>query len=180
MIGWIEDDYPPTLDLAPEEYGLNLGEPVAMVLEDSRHYPADGPEADAEWWSINPGESSGFVRLGPNRRFFGLSMYHQIHCIDSIRFAMLGRMHPAREVEGMNTRRQVNHAHHCLNYLRQSVLCAADLTLEPEVTAGSQDVEEGLFATHVCRDWSKVHEFVKNNDLEYRQWLNASESKSEL
>jgi len=162
---WIGDDFPVSLDLAPSEYGIDIGPPVVLSLEDSRHYPLDGPDADAEWESSFPGNSDGFVWVGPNKRFFGLSVYHQIHCLDSLRFSILGRHH----AEKRGFRRQaVPHEQHCLNYLRQSVLCAADLTLEPEVVLGSGDVEEGLFATHVCRDWSRVHAFVEKNDREYR------------
>ena len=55
------------------------------------------------------------------------------------------------------------HWAHCLNYLRQTILCNPDLTLEPEIEEGSGDVGEGLHVTHVCRDWSKVHAFVSKN-----------------
>jgi len=164
---WIGDDFPANLGIAPEPYGLDVGDPVLMILEDSNHYPAEGPDADAEWESVYPGQSGGFIRVGPNRRFFGLTVYHQIHCLDSIRFAMLGRDHPVRRgLDG--EKRMVPHAQHCLNFLRQTILCSADLTLEPE--ASFQDVEEGLFTRHVCKDWSRVHAFVEQNDVEYRQW----------
>jgi len=101
-------------------------------------------------------------------------MYHQMHCLDSLRFSILGRNHPARRDNGMKDKRMVDHAQHCLNYLRQTILCAADLTLEPEVVLGSGDVAEGLFATHVCRDWSKVHTFVEENFKEWEQWKNTT------
>lgn len=172
---WVGDHYPLTLDSQ-----LDLGPPVALTLEDSFHYGLEGPDADAEWESVYPGGSAGFVRLGPNHRFFGLSVYHQMHCLDSLRFAILGREHPARRSwERVNSgvrEREVPHAQHCLNYLRQTILCAADLTLEPETFPGSQDVAEGLFATHVCRDWSKVHAFVEQNFEEYEEWLRANET----
>ncbi|KAH8112857.1 hypothetical protein DFH11DRAFT_1841941 [Phellopilus nigrolimitatus] len=174
--------FPPFLE-------LDLGAPVALTLEDSRHYALAGNgdadadlDADAEWESLYPGGSAGFVRLGLQRRFFGLSVYHQMHCLDSLRYAVLGRAHAARRSEGgaagsgEKGKREVPHAQHCLNYLRQTVLCAADLTLEPEVVRGSLDVGEGLFATHVCRDWSKVHAFVEQNFEEYERWANANAS----
>lgn len=192
---WEGDDYPPYLPLP-------LGPPVALTLEDSRHYTLGAPpsthvgspasdssqkssvEAAYEWHSAYPGENLGFVRLGPKKRFFSLALYHQIHCLDSLRKAILapptasegGHAHTRRDTTNEDgktsvhfTKRDSAHSSHCLNYLRQTILCAADLTLEPETELGSQDVGEGLAVTHVCRDWSKVHRFVEGDFEEWWQ-----------
>ncbi|CAL1709730.1 unnamed protein product [Somion occarium] len=164
-----EDDYSWQGDDYPNALPLHLGDPVALTLEDSRHYALDTPDADAEYRSIYPGNHLGFIRLGPNKRFFGLSMYHQMHCLDSLRHAILGRGHTHA-----SRKRDVEHAQHCLNYLRQTILCSADLTLEPEIVEGSQDVGEGLAVTHVCRDWSKVHAFVEQNEVDWTLWKNET------
>ena len=151
-----------------------------MTIEDSKHYALDSPDADAEYRSIYPGKHLGFVRLGPKKRFFSLSMYHQIHCLDALRQAILGRhghgasTTPAHGSE--KVKRDVEHSHHCLNYLRQTIMCSADLTLEPEIVEGSQDVGEGLAVTHVCRDWSKVHAFIEENE----KWAWGNESQTWL
>lgn len=222
LLGWQNDDFPPTLDLALSSISpeFSIGDPVLLIMEDSRHYSlgsskhgsgtkADSDrelEIDAEWESLYPGESAGFVRLGPEMRFFGLSMYHQLHCLDSLRYAIQGREHVAKrslmsgnnqsETEkghddgvygvssddeyrgheqkkmGRGTKRSqvhVSHAAHCLNYLRQTILCASDLTLEPELVLGSLDVGSGLGAMHICRDWSRVHDFVEQNSRDYKK-----------
>ena len=172
-IAWEGDDYPNALP-------IDLGDPVAMTIEDSKHYALDSPDADAEYRSIYPGKHLGFVRLGPKKRFFSLSMYHQIHCLDALRQAILGRhghgasTPPAHGSE--KVKRDVEHSHHCLNYLRQTIMCSADLTLEPEIVEGSQDVGEGLAVTHVCRDWSKVHAFIEENE----KWAWGNESQTWL
>jgi len=62
---------------------------------------------------------------------------------------------------------EMDHTDHCLNYLRQTILCSADLTLEPELVEGSNDAGEGLAVTHVCRDRSKVYE-------EWELWRNST------
>ncbi|KIP03285.1 hypothetical protein PHLGIDRAFT_246034 [Phlebiopsis gigantea 11061_1 CR5-6] len=165
---WIGDDYPAYLP-------LDLGGPIALVLEDSRHYPLNSSDADAEWESVYPGGGLGFVRLGPRKRFFSLSLYHQVHCLDSLRHTILGGAHAHGGGEGAHARRDVEHSAHCLNYLRQTIMCNADLTLEPEVVEGSQDVGEGLAAVHVCRDWSKVHDFVLRNWDDWEKWKEQQE-----
>ena len=143
---------------------------MVLTLEDSRHYALDNPESDAEYVSLYPGDNLGFVHLGPNKRFFGLSMFHQIHCLDSLRKAILGLTHDHRDMEAG----ELGHTHHCLNYLRQTILCSADVTLEPETPEGSQDVGEGLAVTHVCRDWGKVYDFVRRNEAEWEVWKNGT------
>lgn len=150
-----------------------------MVLEDSRHYPLNSSEADAEWLSIYPGNMLGFIHLGPQKRFFSFSLYHQIHCLNALRLAILGGHHDGEAEEqghehGHVGKRAVEHSAHCLNYLRQTVMCAADLTLEPEIILGSQDVGEGLGAVHVCRDWSKVHEYTQRNWEEWVEWKSTA------
>jgi len=68
-------------------------------------------------------------------------MYHQLHCLESLT-AGAALDAPSRRAfwgghgEGWVT----DHTRNCLNYLRQTILCAADLTLEPEVVEGSGDV----------------------------------------
>ncbi|KAI0062553.1 hypothetical protein BV25DRAFT_643907 [Artomyces pyxidatus] len=169
---WLGDDYPLTLPLDLPT--------AALPLENSRHYSLDGPDADAEFQSIYPGRSRGFVRLGPNKRFFGLSVYHQIHCLDSLRLAILGiRPHDEHRLGESGTAHwEMDHVHHCLNYLRQTILCASDLTLEPEVVEGSNDAEEGLGVTHVCRDWSTVHRYVEKNFEDWEIWRSNITSTS--
>lgn len=161
---WLGNDHPLTLPL-----DLPF---VALTLENSRHYSLDDPNADAEFQSIYPGKSLGFVHLGPERRFFGLSMYHQIHCLDSLRLAVLGvRPHGEHRLgQSGNAHWEMDHVHHCLNYLRQTILCAADLTLEPEVEEGSDDAGEGLGVTHVCKDWSMAYQYVERNFEEWERW----------
>lgn len=130
-----------------------------MTLENTAHYTLNASDSDAEYRSIYPGHHLGFVFLGPKQRFFGISMFHQIHCLDALRQAVLGR-HENATIEEAH-----EHTTHCLNYLRQSILCSADTTLEPEVPPeGSLSVGLGLGVTHVCRDWSKVYSFVEEND----------------
>ena len=60
------------------------------------------------------------------------------------------------------------HATHCLNYLRQNILCAADLTLESTYVRtfadGSQHLGvSGDGAVHDCKNWVEVREILEEN-----------------
>lgn len=172
LLAWVGNDFPNALP-------LDLG-PVAIAIENSRHYALDSPDADAEYESMYPGEL-GFLHLGPNRRFFGVSMYHQLHCLNSLRQAIVhaSKRHQGGHSQKKNEKReQVAHVDHCLNYLRQTILCSADLTLEPEIVLGSQEVGEGLGVVHVCKDWGALHEFIERNTDEWKEWQNGTAERS--
>ena len=133
---------------------------AALVIEDTVHYE---PNASAEWHSIFPRGSGGFVRLGPRNRLFGVSMFHQLHCLDKMRRAVVSA--PSSEWESWHTQ-------HCLNYVRQMLLCAANTRLEPVKEGRGSGGEEGLKVDglgleHQCRDWTLLREKAEEN---FRRW----------
>ncbi|MCJ1312976.1 hypothetical protein MMC25_006652 [Agyrium rufum] len=85
----------------------------------------------------------------------GLSAFHQIHCIDAIRrtyYALLeGTTDP--DVED-----PFYHSRHCFDYLRQSVMCAGDMTIEMEgfEANGTSKGITGIGAEHRCVDWDAL------------------------
>ncbi|OJA16844.1 hypothetical protein AZE42_03620 [Rhizopogon vesiculosus] len=150
----------------PTELPLRL-DTVALTFNSSEHYSTSGIMAWSEWNSLDyfP-RGHGFVRLGPNGiiftpscvrrspfagRIFGISMFHQIHCMEMIRLAL---------IHGPNKR-----SGHCLNFLRQTILCNSDITLDPllDDSDGTMGGTDGLGVTHVCRDWSQVYSYVAEN-----------------
>ncbi|KAG0700226.1 hypothetical protein DFH29DRAFT_807883 [Suillus ampliporus] len=135
----------------PTELPLRL-DTVALTFNSSEYYGTSGITAWSEWNSLDHfPQGHGFVRLGSNGRVFGISMFHQIHCLQMIRSAL---------INGPN-----GHSGHCLNFLRQAILCNADITLDPllddpeRMMAGT----DGLGVTHFCRDWSQVYDYVVEN-----------------
>lgn len=54
------------------------------------------------------------------------------------------------------------HWEHCFDYLRQTLMCAADVTLENLETKGERllDRVDGWGTTHMCRDYQGVREWA--------------------
>lgn len=51
------------------------------------------------------------------------------------------------------------HEYHCIDYLRQSIMCAGDTTLDFSDQAyadGARRGFSGANSTHVCRDWESI------------------------
>ncbi|KAF9020771.1 hypothetical protein BDZ89DRAFT_1164078 [Hymenopellis radicata] len=146
---YIGDDY-------PHELPIHLPT-VGMKVENSERFGLSDFYAWGDWRTTDMfPASNGFIKLGPNGRKFGIAMFHQMHCLQKIRDAI---------VQGDAG----HHTRHCLNLLRQTVLCASDTTLDPMINKHSID---GLGIVHVCRDWETVFDFVTENQLKY---LNTSE-----
>lgn len=62
--------------------------PAAMSIETTHRF---GLTANDDWASIFPEAGTGFAFLGPKGRAFAVSMYHQLHCLDSLRVAMVSQ-----------------------------------------------------------------------------------------
>ncbi|TDL29700.1 hypothetical protein BD410DRAFT_780178 [Rickenella mellea] len=137
----------------PEFYPMDDLNDVLMTVEESVHYPLDGPESIYEWASNAP-SGYGYVRLGSNHRTLCVSMFHQLHCLRLIRNALINPEDPLSSIY---------HSHHCLNYIRQSALCSPDLTLEPFDPLERDFSVDRIGATHVCRDWSAVYSEMSRN-----------------
>jgi len=118
----------------------------------------EGFTATAEWNAIRP-PGKGFVFLGEEYFAFGVSMWHQMHCLNHIRAVLV------------NGDDGSDHTEHCFHYLRQGILCAADTTLEAGGTsrtlANGDKVATGVGTVHTCRDWRQVHNWMES---QHKEW----------
>ncbi|OJT08125.1 hypothetical protein TRAPUB_980 [Trametes pubescens] len=157
----LEKEYSYVGDDFPAELPLNLP-PAALVLSsDATHFSLT---ADDDWGTLFP-LSDGFTTLrasgsanAPGRTFL-VSMVHQLHCLDAIRVAFV-----------TNRTGAAHHVEHCLRYLRQTVLCHADTTLEPD-EPGVRDgrwehAASGVGAVHRCRDWTVLRKWLDEHPAE--------------
>lgn len=134
-------------------------------------FPISGKGAAEKWQTIYP-TGYGFVRMEPEYRLLCVATYHQLHCIEKMRIYLDDPNNP-----------MVNAAHqqHCMNYLRQSFLCKADMTLEPvSDVEGDWDEEDMIFRSgtdvvHTCKDPKLLAEEVSMNYLKWRHIWNISE-----
>jgi hypothetical protein len=93
-------------------------------------------------------------------------MFHQLRCLNVLRVAF---------INGPDA-----HTGHCLNFLRQAVLCASDITLDPLIVNpdGTMTSTDGVGATHMCRDWTQVWAYVMENQ-EGPKWQTRNKTMEE-
>ncbi|KAG2355115.1 hypothetical protein BDR07DRAFT_562263 [Suillus spraguei] len=140
------DDFPRLLPLAQAD-------PVLMTFQDSVHYQMGTEDGRAEWASLTPG--NGLVYLGEQPGHpFSISMFHQLRCLNILRENIVG--------EDNNTAL----SRHCLNYLRQMVMCRGDAHLENILLASEKHSSHQFFVrpgSYVCNNWNFVLEEVRKN-----------------
>ena len=125
---------------------------VMMEIEESVHYSLSDPEANEEWMYGIP-YGGGTYRVGTFNRTLVGTMFHQLHCVRTMRKIL---------VEGAKGGTD-HHAQHCLRYLREEILCEANTTLEPGDFTTTNFTEKRAGAAYACRDWTQVYSEVEQN-----------------
>ncbi|KAI6128244.1 hypothetical protein EV401DRAFT_1885222 [Pisolithus croceorrhizus] len=111
-------DYPIMLDVGDlDPVAMTLHESVWFALED-----VDDEAVDKTWGTVfaNP-PGLERVKLGENDRLLTATYIQQLHCVRELSRAF---HRPRSKLVSKENQ------HHCLNYLRQTLLCGAADTLE--------------------------------------------------
>ncbi|KAI0821762.1 hypothetical protein BC628DRAFT_1412729 [Trametes gibbosa] len=141
---------------------------VVLEIDSWTRYHLDSAQ---QWAPLFP--EGGVIHLGPERTPYTVSMMHQLRCLDVVR----------DQLNRPKSERSEQPAKHCLNYIRQQLLCREDLQLDP------YQYPHKVRALHPhairkCKDWRAVYEKVEENQREYAVWaerqLNVSEPPSEI
>lgn len=132
---------------------------------------------------VDGGNSFVFINV-PNQetRRYGVSMFHQLHCLEMLRGAVQGQKHngqrhgdtkakrggleaPEHDLNASGPMSAEDHLDHCLDYLAQGIMCSADDTLEPSFegileTGDKVIIVDGVGNNHQCRSVDSLHEVI--------------------
>ncbi|KAL1599896.1 hypothetical protein SLS60_007701 [Paraconiothyrium brasiliense] len=130
------------------------------------------PRVDRAWedlydfgisW-ITPSEASQLPNAtsrlveNPSRFVTGLDVFHQLHCLNLIR----KRLNPEYYVNDTHV-----HVEHCLDQLRQALMCSADTATIPWTwSKGQGRTIADARTTHTCRDYDAIREWAKERKVE--------------
>jgi hypothetical protein len=106
---------------------------LPRVFQNYPTFEEYGPIADAHWDILLSSPNGGFIKVQRNETFvesWGISMFHALHCLRMFRDALAPS--PSEHSEHSYHSRPT-HLTHCFTYLAQSLLCAADDTIEAPV-----------------------------------------------
>ncbi|KAI9727600.1 MAG: hypothetical protein M1834_008040 [Cirrosporium novae-zelandiae] len=134
---------------------------------------------DSFWSDPNPNKDFLLVKDDNGTDHpWRISMFHQLHCLAIIRTAMQGYMEGGKSMEhghgykkgpGIREAEILKNADapwlYCFNYLRQTILCAADSTLEPLKKSHKYRINlDGLEEDRVCRNSDALYDFISNRE----------------
>ncbi|KAK5994224.1 Hydroxylase cctR-like protein [Cladobotryum mycophilum] len=140
-------------------------------VQDQRYVSSNPADPKGTIWDSLDPAGEGWIEI-PEWKKWGLpsspgrayqiAMYHQLHCIASLKadtlflYTLLDQTSSVEAIEGVKKKiHKESHTAHCLEYLRQSIMCLGDTTLEPFVGELGLDHIE-----HKCRNWDTLFEFA--------------------
>ncbi|KAI1820007.1 hypothetical protein F4861DRAFT_546128 [Xylaria intraflava] len=136
--------------------------------------------SDPRWTNLLPNPGGGFVKV-PNRQdypllpepvvapsdgteSFNVAVFHQLHCLHSIAELVEELLPPSSSSSPFSPpaipvpRRK--HVGHCFEYLRLSLRCCGDTTLEGQGKTVEPPGIDGLGSWHICRDFDAISEWT--------------------
>lgn len=133
---------------------------IYLNVENTIHYQLNSSTTDAEWAAMIP-PNGGIVYVGPTRQPFMPSIFHQLRCLNIIRQTYVAKEGASDELQSLSR--------HCMNYLRQMIMCRANLRLEPVVDPfGAHAVDP--WGKLTCKDWRAVYAAHERNRRDYGIW----------
>ncbi|KAK1713430.1 uncharacterized protein BDZ83DRAFT_589311 [Colletotrichum acutatum] len=174
----------------PDYYGVEPVKSEMRLSTISRTFELDlnyamppSAQVDEAWASLLPKEGGFFQhsKLAPQKSC--IAVFHQLHCLDMIRQALYearpdimeqvnNRSHPAdhkadhkadhNASPDHNHVKDMYHIGHCLDLVRQSILCRPDLTVEigdPAVGGVT-----GFGTEHQCVNWQELMDWMEDHE----------------
>lgn len=141
---------------------------VEMMFSESIRFSsaADNHGQESSDWHAYDGRDPkrwvfGHVWLGPYKSPFVPLVHHQLHCLRFVAESFDNLNH------GQYGSLNDGHVQHCLNYMRQTLLCRADDYLEYGDFM-SQDFEfHRIKDTRVCKDRSQILTWVADENAKW-------------
>ncbi|KAL0253422.1 hypothetical protein SLS55_010401 [Diplodia seriata] len=169
---WNDSNYGPEVDVASlskEHRRFILANWATLIPEGNGFLPVEDPTK----YTLAPPLQND----PPSTPYhYAISVFHQLHCLNAILKVFLAN-NPgndtdpppaATESSAMKHAIETAHTMHCFDYLRQSIMCCGDTTLEgadPYTIARGQDNLEtgtsGIGSTHMCKDYGAIWSYAK-------------------
>ncbi|KAF2010396.1 hypothetical protein BU24DRAFT_454773 [Aaosphaeria arxii CBS 175.79] len=93
--------------------------------------------------------------------FVTLDVYHQLHCLKYIRHSI----HP--EYYTINESNKEEHLDHCLDVIRQYIMCNADVTVNTYTWRDDKQKPWPVFTSkHKCVDWDALHGWALDHSFD--------------
>ncbi|QUC23353.1 uncharacterized protein UV8b_07594 [Ustilaginoidea virens] len=145
-------------------------EPAQFHLEPDVPSPFRGkprPELDEAWANVTEGHATQGAAMHGDSYLGLVEVFHHVHCVDFIRKYIFKEHYPDWRNLGGPPEAVLGHVDHCIDLLRQKVLCDADVGL----MAYSYDPETKFAKArtsnmHMCRDFQAIKDWAAGRKWE--------------
>ena len=165
ILAGLVQDYPDTM-----QYATIYGEGAASEEEKAATWDeidiSEGIIAVSHTWT----DSHGVPRSQPfpwddTKDIYVIGGYHNMHCLKLL------QAYSADAHAGRKSLVPYHHVSHCLDVLRQNVLCEADdvLLAQKPRALGGLDKRPGDGQARQCKDWNKLSLFAQEHNACYKR-----------
>ncbi|KAK8092692.1 uncharacterized protein PG998_014733 [Apiospora kogelbergensis] len=98
---------------------------------------------------IRPNVDTAPSALDETHSVYQVSVFHTLHCLEALKFALDG----SASEHGITEDLFQTHAPHCIDWIRQEVMCSADITLD--------SILDGAKTPHQCRDFDHIFQWTE-------------------
>ncbi|KAH7060464.1 hypothetical protein B0J12DRAFT_565822, partial [Macrophomina phaseolina] len=105
---------------------------------------------------------------GPSGEYTGdyvvmLAVFHYLHCLNVLRHTLYMNHTWSHDPKD---RFSLEHLEHCVDALRQHIMCASDVTPHPWMwNAHDGEVKEVAYIMHTCRNFSAIQDWAKARNV---------------
>ncbi|EOA80854.1 uncharacterized protein SETTUDRAFT_100702, partial [Exserohilum turcica Et28A] len=106
-----------------------------------------------------------------DKHMIGLDVFHQLHCLDTLRKSFYPRRYNITllKPDGMVNYVPWLHVDHCIESIRQSLMCNADVTpMHYEWNDEIKSVVPKITITHVCRNFEKIKKWAADRWVDWK------------
>lgn len=116
------------------------------------------PEKSSIFMNSTENSGNGVLHLG------AVEVFHQLHCLDMLRMEIHGVLEPwYKKHSPHNIETRPGHLEHCIEYIRQSMMCRPSLDVLPFWTDPKTDQWHPVFnGTRTCADFTKIKDWAVN------------------
>ncbi|KAL6692362.1 hypothetical protein J3F84DRAFT_383795 [Trichoderma pleuroticola] len=139
-----------------------------------------------EYWLSYMPRGNGFIDVNNTEKYilpdpipyeekhtYSMAVFHQLHCLYIIMDMYNNLTIPGSAMNtdathnaGLNISDDANgHVQHCFRYLRQSLMCCGDTTLEGKIPNSNINGTDGTGAVHICKDYEAIREWAEETRL---------------
>ncbi|RDW58868.1 hypothetical protein BP6252_13344 [Coleophoma cylindrospora] len=125
------------------------------------------PRIQAKWETLYPPGAAFVGGPGSDDIYNSTSVTHQLHCV-----YIMGKIFSAVLTKSPNIPEPDDYEAYfltCVDYIRQSVMCAGDVAIEPRGEngrPGTVNHENSFHGHHVCKDYGQVKDYLTGESSE--------------